>query len=122
MTADVGRGRGLTLLAIGIGIVAISLFPVYWMVISSLRSVTGIFAYPPQFFPEAPTLDAYREAVIENPLIRRTVATNAFVGQYGTERNNIRAVATTVAVPILIVFAALQHSIVGGITAGATKE
>lgn len=60
--------------------------------------------------------------MIENPLIRVTVAMNAFIGRYGTERNNLMAVATTVAVPILIVFAALQRSIVGGITAGATKE
>lgn len=52
MTADIGRGRGLTLLAIGIGIVAISLFPVYWMVISSLKSVAGIFASRPSSSPK----------------------------------------------------------------------
>lgn len=273
------RGRGLTFTAIGIVIVAIYLFPVYWMVISSLKSAAGIFAYPPEFFPSAPTLDAYREAVFDNDVVRTairnsaiiatgtmlvtlvlaapaayalarlrlpggaivlllllvaqllpaiviatplfvlfsqldlvssfpaliiadttatlpfaviilrpfflsipreleaaamvdgdtrfgafrkivlplvrpglltvavfsflmawgefvfalslntkesvqpiTVAMNAFIGQYGTEWNNIMAVATTVAIPIIVVFAALQRFIVSGITAGATKE
>ena len=275
----ISRGRGLTFLAIGIVIVSIYLFPVYWMVISSFKSAAGIFAYPPEFFPSAPTLDAYREAVFENDVVRTairnsaiiatgtmlvtlvlaapaayalarlrlpggvivlllllvaqllpaiviatplfvlfsqldlvssfpaliiadttatlpfaviilrpfflsipreleaaamvdgdtrfgafrrivlplvrpglltvavfsflmawgefvfalslntkdsvqpiTVAMNAFIGQYGTEWNNIMAVATTVAIPILVVFAALQRFIVSGITAGATKE
>ncbi len=280
MTSDsMSRGRGWIFTAIGIVIVSIYLFPVYWMVISSLKTTAGIFAYPPEFLPSAPTLDSYREAVFENnvvrtairnsaiiatgtmlvtlvlaapaayalarlrlpggtivlllllvaqllpaiviatplfvlfsqlglvssspaliiadttatlpfaviilrpfflsipreleaaamvdgdtrfgafrrivlPLVRPglvtvavfsflmawgefvfalslnnkesvqpiTVAMNAFIGQYGTEWNNIMAVATTVAIPILVVFAALQRFIVSGITAGATKE
>jgi multiple sugar transport system permease protein len=51
-----------------------------------------------------------------------TVAMNKFVGQYGTQWNNMMAVATTVAVPIVVVFIALQRYIVGGLTSGATKE
>ena len=279
MNDVIGRRRGFVLLGIGIVIVAIYLFPVYWMVVSSLKTNAGIFSYPPALLPDPPSLGAYREAVFENPAIRTairnsaiisvgtmiltlllaapaayalarlrlpgglvillllliaqllpsiviatplfvlfsqlnlvssfqaliianttatlpfaviilrpffltiprelesaamvdgdtrfgafirivlplvrpglltvgvfsfliawgefvfalslnnredrqpiTVAMNAFIGQYGTEWNNIMAVATTVAIPILIVFAALQRFIVGGITAGATKE
>jgi multiple sugar transport system permease protein len=51
-----------------------------------------------------------------------TVALNKTIGQYGTEWNNLMAVATTVALPIIAVFAGLQRFIVGGLTAGATKE
>jgi multiple sugar transport system permease protein len=51
-----------------------------------------------------------------------TVALNSFIGQYGTQWNLLMSVATTVAIPILIVFAFLQRFIVGGLTAGATKE
>lgn len=51
-----------------------------------------------------------------------TVALNSFVGQYGTEWNNMMAVATTIALPIVIIFIALQRFIVSGITSGATKE
>lgn len=51
-----------------------------------------------------------------------TVALNGFVGQYGTEWNKMMAVATTIALPIVIIFIALQRFIVSGITSGATKE
>jgi multiple sugar transport system permease protein len=51
-----------------------------------------------------------------------TVALNKFVGQYGTEWNKMMAVATTIALPIVIIFIALQRFIVSGITSGATKE
>ena len=51
-----------------------------------------------------------------------TVALNKFIGQYGTQWNNLMAVSTTVAVPIIAVFAAMQRYIVGGLTAGAAKE
>jgi multiple sugar transport system permease protein len=51
-----------------------------------------------------------------------TVALNRFIGQYGTQWNNLMAVSTTVAVPIIVVFAVMQRYIVGGLTAGAAKE
>lgn len=51
-----------------------------------------------------------------------TVALNAFIGQYGTQWNLLMTVATTVAIPIIVVFAGLQRFIAGGLTAGATKE
>ncbi len=51
-----------------------------------------------------------------------TVALNKFIGQYGTEWNKLMAVATTIAIPIIVVFASLQRYIVSGLTAGATKE
>jgi multiple sugar transport system permease protein len=51
-----------------------------------------------------------------------TVVLNSFIGQYGTQWNLLMAVAMTVAIPIILVFAGLQRFIVGGLTAGATKE
>ena len=51
-----------------------------------------------------------------------TVALNKTIGQYGTQWNNLMAVSTVVALPIVAVFAGLQRFIVGGLTAGATKE
>jgi multiple sugar transport system permease protein len=51
-----------------------------------------------------------------------TVALNKFNGQYGTRWNDMMAVSTTVAIPIIVVFVALQRFIVSGITTGATKE
>jgi multiple sugar transport system permease protein len=44
------------------------------------------------------------------------------IGQYGTQWNSLMAISTAVAVPIVVLFAGLQKFIVGGLTAGATKE
>jgi multiple sugar transport system permease protein len=51
-----------------------------------------------------------------------TVVLNRFIGQFGTRWNDLMAVSTVVALPIIAVFVGLQRFIVGGITSGATKE
>jgi multiple sugar transport system permease protein len=51
-----------------------------------------------------------------------TVALNKFIGQYGTQWEKLMAVATTIALPIIAIFAGLQRYIVGGLVAGSVKE
>jgi multiple sugar transport system permease protein len=51
-----------------------------------------------------------------------TVALNKFIGQYGTEWNNLMAVSTVAALPIILIFTSLQRFIVGGLTMGAVNE
>jgi multiple sugar transport system permease protein len=51
-----------------------------------------------------------------------TVALNRFSGQYGTKWNEMMAVSTTVALPIILVFVLLQRFIISGIATGAKKE
>jgi multiple sugar transport system permease protein len=51
-----------------------------------------------------------------------TVVLNRFIGQYGTRWNDLMAISTVVALPIVVIFAALQRFIVGGLTTGAGKE
>jgi multiple sugar transport system permease protein len=51
-----------------------------------------------------------------------TVALNRLIGQYGTHWNSLMAISTTVAIPIIVVFAGLQRFIVGGLTSGAIRE
>jgi multiple sugar transport system permease protein len=51
-----------------------------------------------------------------------TVALNELQGQYGTRWNNLMAVSTAVALPIIVIFVSLQRWIVSGLTSGATKE
>src|SRR5690606_24141894 len=51
--------RRITLPVLGVAGVAIYLFPIYWMLISGFKTSSEIFASPPTFFPERPTLDAF---------------------------------------------------------------
>jgi multiple sugar transport system permease protein len=44
------------LCATGIVLVAIYLFPLYWMFITALKDSAEIFAYPPTFFPQEPNV------------------------------------------------------------------
>jgi multiple sugar transport system permease protein len=46
--------------AIGLAIVLAYLFPVYWMLVSGLKTSAEIFANPPTFFPTHPTFAAFR--------------------------------------------------------------
>lgn len=50
-----------------------------------------------------------------------TVALNRLIGQYGTNWNDLMAVATIIAAPVLLVFVLLQKYIVAGLAGGATK-
>ena len=42
---------------------AFTLFPIYWLVISSLKTPKEIFAFPPTYFPTQLTLENYRETL-----------------------------------------------------------
>lgn len=53
------KRRQLTYMAIAIVVLVIFLFPIYWMVITSLKSSAEIFAKEPTFFPKKIDLDGY---------------------------------------------------------------
>jgi multiple sugar transport system permease protein len=44
------------LMVIAVGLVGLYLFPLYWMYVTALKGGSEIFAYPPKFWPEHPTL------------------------------------------------------------------
>jgi multiple sugar transport system permease protein len=51
-----------------------------------------------------------------------TVVLNRFIAQYGTRWNELMAVSTVIALPIVLTFLFAQKHLVEGLTAGATKE
>jgi multiple sugar transport system permease protein len=59
------------------------LFPVYWMVATSLKSGGEIFAIPPKLIPIPPNFAAYSEEVIHNPTLI-TVLLNSVIISLGT--------------------------------------
>jgi len=49
-------------------IALVMLFPLFWLISTSLKSSTeNIFAFPPQFFPSQPTIDNYIKVWKTNP-------------------------------------------------------
>ncbi len=46
-------------------------FPTWWMVTSSLKPISQIFAFPPALFPAHPKLDAYRQVFELQPFARQ---------------------------------------------------
>jgi ABC-type glycerol-3-phosphate transport system permease component len=71
-------GLGWTLLAALI--VVAYLFPVYWMVATSLKSSSAVFETPPQLIPWPPNFSSYYVAVLNNPLALRSILNSAIVG------------------------------------------
>jgi len=49
---------------------AVTLFPVYWIAANSFKFDIDIFAVPPQWYPENPTLKHYTAAFIERPFLK----------------------------------------------------
>jgi multiple sugar transport system permease protein len=61
-------------------LVAAYLFPVYWMVATSLKAQRAIFAIPPKFVPWPPTFDSYQDAVLNNPVVARSLLNSTIIG------------------------------------------
>ncbi|HEX2524993.1 MAG TPA: carbohydrate ABC transporter permease [Geminicoccus sp.] len=65
----VGPGRkALTYLAASV-LVLFTLFPIYILVISSLKGPDELFTYPPSYWPDLPTLENYIRALSESRLV-----------------------------------------------------
>lgn len=56
-----------------------SLFPFYWMIISSFKPVQEIFTFPPVFLPEHPTIENYQRLPVLIPTILRNTANSLIV-------------------------------------------
>jgi multiple sugar transport system permease protein len=83
----------------GIGFIVIALFtffPIYWMIVTSLRPAEQIFAFPPSFIPTEITFEHYA-AFFNNPKLIQYLG-NSFI------------VATTTALGSLIVSAYAGYS------------
>jgi multiple sugar transport system permease protein len=100
---------------IGIGAVALYLFPLYWMLVSGFKTPSEIVANPPTLIPRAPSLDAFRyvvehenvlrylrnSVVIAVPVTMVTVALGA-IGAYAMSRLRTRLVDAVLVVVLLL--------------------
>ena len=88
-TAD----RALTIGVPAAFFLAFTLFPIYWLVNSSLKPAAELFTFPPRYWPAGPTLANYAKALFETRLGALYV------------NSAIVAAATCLALFVLIVFA-----------------
>jgi multiple sugar transport system permease protein len=79
-TAVVRRARrkwGMT--AIGIVLVAIFIFPLYWMVTTSVKPAGELFTNPPTWFPTKIDITPYIHAVFGNPQMMTSIGNSAII-------------------------------------------
>jgi len=72
------RQWGLAVL--GALVLVLFLFPIYWMLVTSVRPATQIFAYPPEFIPRNVDLSIWTDRVLGDAKIRRYFFNSAIVG------------------------------------------
>lgn len=65
------RGTGYLRTLLGLLVVVVWMFPVYWMLATSLKAASDVFGDPPDLFPSPLVLDAYQTAVLDNPGVLR---------------------------------------------------
>ena len=65
---------------LGLGMLLLFLFPVYWMISTSFKSGSEILTYPPHWVPSSPTLSAYQDRVLHNMKFLRYLGNSGIVG------------------------------------------
>ena len=72
-------GPAWHLTAIGVVVVGIFLFPLYWMVSTSLKSPDQLFTRPPTWFPTEIDFSNYARAVFENETMLRSLGNSVII-------------------------------------------
>jgi multiple sugar transport system permease protein len=101
MSTSIVRRRRVQKTGVIAGLVVAALiagFPIFWMLISSFKTNTEVFAYPPQLFTKGFSLDAYT-AVLTDPMKLRFFANSYIV-----------AIAVTLATLLISILAAYAFS------------
>lgn len=72
-----------------VGFGGFGLLPVYWLLATALTARDQVFAYPPRFFPAAPTVDAFRALAANEQL-------------FGYLRNSVIVSVVTAVLSVLV--------------------
>ena len=92
----IGRRRRMHKLGwnvLGVLVLVVMVFPVYWMVATAFKPGQQILSYTPQWFPTSPTLSNFRDAV-DQPFFWHAV------------KNSLIIVSTVVALSVVLAFLA----------------
>ena len=58
----------LIVMAVGAFFLLFTLFPVYWLINSTLKSPRELFEFPPAYLPQQPTLENFTRVINETPI------------------------------------------------------
>lgn len=67
------------LAVIGTVVTAVYLIPVYWMLVTSLKTNDAVFQVPPDLIPLPPSVESYTTAVFSDPDIARGLMNSAII-------------------------------------------
>ncbi len=69
---------------VGFAIMCIYLFPIYWMVISSLKKTTEIFASVPTFFPTEITVESFKNIFSKQSQFQKYILNSVLISSVNT--------------------------------------
>ncbi len=100
------------------------LFPLYWMVNTSIKPTTEVFQSPPTFFTFLLAWNAYVFALVlttDPKMFPLAVGVPNMLGEYQVLWNELMAAAILASLPVVVLYGVLERYLVEGITAGALK-
>jgi multiple sugar transport system permease protein len=74
------RRAGIALYALVTLSVVVSFLPIVWLILTSLKTSAGIYAWPPQYWPNPFTLENYIKLLTDSPEMLRYVVNSFIVG------------------------------------------
>jgi multiple sugar transport system permease protein len=74
------RRPGIALYTLVILSAVISFLPIVWLILTSLKTSAGIYAWPPQYWPNPFTLENYIKILTDSPEMLRYVLNSFIVG------------------------------------------
>ena len=85
--AEAARRSAGPVILIGCALlVVVCLFPFWWMVLSSFKTLRELYTVPPIWWPDAPTLDNYRKVIFESNIPRYFL--NSVIISVGADRRS----------------------------------
>lgn len=60
--------------------VVVSFLPIVWLVLTSVKTTAGIYAWPPQYLPDPPTIENYEKILTDSPELLLYVLNSFIVG------------------------------------------
>lgn len=130
------RKKNILFSAASVVILCVLLFPLYWALITSLKTEQEIFQNPPTFYPHILNSKSYAAQVETGDFNMFRSFANSFLisigatviavllavpASYGIAWSYLTAFAVVTIIPVALIFIFMQKYIVSGMTSGAVK-